>query len=45
MSNMKVLDRAEKKRCKEKLEAINLLINDDPYSPNNAKKLHSDISQ
>ena len=31
-----------KKRYKDKL---GLLINDDPYSPSNAKKFHSDLSQ
>ena len=45
MSSYKTLDMAEKKRHEEKLEAVSLLINDDPYSPNNAKKLHSDMSQ
>ena len=39
------LDRVEKKWYKEKIEAVGLLINDDPYSPNHAEKLHSDMSQ
>jgi len=44
-SYCETLDMRGKKRYKEKLEAVGLLINDDPYSPSNAKKFHSDLSQ
>jgi len=45
MSNNKTLDMVEEKWYKEKLEAVSLLSNDDPYSPNHAEKLRSDMSQ